>query len=160
MLRWKYVKFLMSIWKWQVNSSSSFASFFAVMTHNSYVNFKLIHFLLWMKESHQSPNFETFKISGNSFSNSSGEFWKHKSFFHKIMHQYSVPTNITPLYIFSSDIIYFGQKHPIKVKIFEIFECSVQNSSKSSCHFWTDKSVALQFLHHSSLSWHITPCKL
>ena len=29
------------------------------MTHNSPVNFKLIHFQLWTKESHESPNFET-----------------------------------------------------------------------------------------------------
>ena len=42
----KFVKFFMSILNWHVNSSSSFASFFIVMTHNSPVNFKLIHFLL------------------------------------------------------------------------------------------------------------------
>ena len=35
-------------------------SFLIVMTHNSSVNFKLIHFLLWIKGSYQSPNFETF----------------------------------------------------------------------------------------------------
>ena len=46
------------------------------------------------------------------------------------------------------------------MQIFEIFECSGQNSSNSSCRFWTDKSIPLQFLHHSSLSWHITPLKI
>ena len=34
------------------------------MTDNSFVNFKLILFQLWIKGSHQNPNFETFKCSG------------------------------------------------------------------------------------------------
>ena len=33
-------------------------TFFIVMTHNSTVNLKLIHFLLWTKGSYQSSNFE------------------------------------------------------------------------------------------------------
>ena len=37
------------------------------MTGNSAVNFKLILFQLWIKESHQNPNFETFKCSGENF---------------------------------------------------------------------------------------------
>ena len=56
MLVSKFVKFLMSILKRrQVNSSSNFASFFIVTTHNSSVNFKLIYFLLWITGSHQNP---------------------------------------------------------------------------------------------------------
>ena len=51
------------------------------MTHNSSVNFKLIHFLLWTKESHQSPNFDTFKCSGENSPNSSCHFSNHKSVF-------------------------------------------------------------------------------
>ena len=35
--------------------------------------------------------------------------------------------------LFSSNIIYFVKKKPIKVQIFEIFEYSGQNSSNSSC---------------------------
>ena len=57
----KFVKFLMSILNWQVNSSSNFESFFTVMTHNLPINFKLTYFLLWIKGSHQSPNFYTFQ---------------------------------------------------------------------------------------------------
>ena len=53
----KFVKFLMSILNWQFNSSSNFASFSIIKTQNSPVNFKLIHFLLWIKGSYQSPNF-------------------------------------------------------------------------------------------------------
>ena len=58
---------------------------------------------------------------------------------------------------FSSNITYFDQKQPIKVQIFEIFKCSAKNLWNSSCQFWTDKSVPLQILYHSSLSWHKTP---
>ena len=147
----------MSILNWQVKSSSNFASFFILMTHNSPVNFKLIHFLLWIKGSHQSPNFKTFECSGENLPNSSCYFWKLMSVFLQILHQYSVPSNITPLYFFSSNIIYFGQKQPIKVQIFEIFECSGENLPNSSCHFPNHKSVFLQILHDSSVSWKITP---
>ena len=48
----------MSVLKRQVNSSS----FFIVMTHNSPVNFKLIHFLLPIKGSHQYPKFRDFQV--------------------------------------------------------------------------------------------------
>ena len=58
----KFVKFLMLILKPQVNSSSDFASFFIVMTRNSSVNFKLKHFLLWIKWSHHRPNFDIFQV--------------------------------------------------------------------------------------------------
>ena len=47
----------------------------------------------------------------------------------------------------------FGQKEPINV---QMFECLGQDSSNSSCQFWNGKSIPLQILHHSSLSWHIT----
>ena len=53
----KLVKFLMSILNWQVSFSSNFVSLFFAMTQNSSVNSKLIHFLLWIKGSHQSPNY-------------------------------------------------------------------------------------------------------
>ena len=36
----------------------SFASLFIVMTHNFSVHFKLIHFLLWVKECYESPNLQ------------------------------------------------------------------------------------------------------
>ena len=70
----------------QVNSSSIFASFSIFMTHNPPVNFKLINFHLWTKESHQSPNCETFKCSGENFPNSPCYFLNHKSVFLQILH--------------------------------------------------------------------------
>ena len=113
----------------------NFTSFFIVMTHISSVNFKLIHFVLWIKGSHQSPNFETFECSGENLPNSSchGFFSNHNSVFLQILYHSSVVWKIILLYFLSSDILYFGQKEPVKVQIFEAFECLGQNSSNSSC---------------------------
>ena len=146
----------MSILKWQANSSSISVSFFIVMTHSSSVNFKFVHFLLWTKRSHQSPNINTFKCSGENLPNSSCHFLNHKSVFLQVLHHSSVSWKITPLYFFRSNIKYFAQQKSMKVQIFETFEYSGQNSP-NSCHFWNNKSVFLQILHHSSVSWDITP---
>ena len=121
-LKWNFWDFWVFMSKF-VKFPKSLASLFIVMTHNSPVNFKFIHFLLWIKEPHQSPNFEPFECCGENFPNPLYHFWKHKSVFHQISHQYSVPSNINPLYFFSPNIIKFGQKQPIKVQIFEIFQC-------------------------------------
>ena len=67
--------------KWQVNSSSNFASFFIVTRLNSPVNFKLIHFLLWTKASHQNLNFDIFKCSDENLPNFSYHFSNHNSAF-------------------------------------------------------------------------------
>ena len=63
--------------------------------------------------------------------NSSCHLWKHKL----------VPSNITTLYFLSTNIICFGQKQPIKMQVFEIFECWGQNLSNSSL---------------SILNWHVS----
>ena len=128
---------LRSILNWQVNSSSIFASFFIVTTHNSPVNFKLIHFQLWTKRSRQSLNSETFKCCGENLANSSCNFWKHKSVFLQIFYESWVLSKITPLHFLSSDIIYFDQRQPIKVQIFEIFELI--------CQFWTESQFPFKF---------------
>ena len=153
----KFVKFLMSILKRQVNSSSIFVSFFIVMTHISSVNFKVIHFLLWAKGSYQISNFDTFECSGKNLQTSSCYFPSNKSVFLQILHHSSLSWKINPLYFFSSNNIYFAQNDPIKVKIFETFEYSGQNLSNSLCEFWNDKSIPLQILYPSSASWKIIP---
>ena len=142
----------MSILNWKANSSSNFASFFIVMTHNFPVNFKLIHFQLQTKGCHQSAISETFKCSGENLSNSSCHCWKYKSVFLQILYQSSVSSNITPLHLLSSNIVYFGQKQPIKKQIFEIFECSGQKVVSFLISILNDKSILHQSLHHSSLS--------
>ena len=106
------------------------------------------------------------------------------------MHKSSFPSNITPLYFFSSKNIYFVQKEPMKVKKFwdcgvlgsktdkflmsifkrqdnsssnfaslciVTFENSGKNLPNPSCHFSNKNSVFLQILHHSLVSWNITP---
>ena len=93
----KFLKFILSILEQQVNSSPNITSFFIAMTHNSSVNFKFTHFLLWIKESHQSPNFETFECSGEKLPNSSYHFPKHKSVFLQILHHSSVSWKIPSL---------------------------------------------------------------
>ena len=44
----------------------------------------------------------------------------HKSFFLQSLHRSSVWWSVTPLYIFSSSIIYFRQKKPIKVQLLRL----------------------------------------
>ena len=130
MLRPKFVTFLMPILKRQVNSSANFVSFFTVMTHNFFVNFKLIYCLLWIKASHQSPNFETFDCSGETFPNSFRHFPNHKSVFLQILHHFLVLWDITPLY-FLAEIWYTFNKSKSLVK-------SLVSSQKSEIlHFDT-----------------------
>ena len=145
----------MSIFKRQVSSSSNFGSFFILMTHNYSVNFKLIHFVLWIKGSHESPNFETCECSGEIFLNSF-YFSNHKSVFLKILHDSWVTWKITPLHFFRSNDIQFAQKEPINVQIFETFMCLGQNVSHSSCQLWNGKPILL-ILHHSLLSQKVSP---
>ena len=142
--------------KQQVHSSSNFASFFIVMTHNSSVDFKLILFLLWIRGSHQSSNFETFKCSGENLPYSSCHFPTRKSAFLQILHHSLVSWKITPLYFFRSNIKYFSRQEQMKLRIFETFECLGQ-VLPNSCHLWNSRSVFLQILHCSSVSWIITP---
>ena len=109
------------------------------------------------KEAIKMEIFETFKCSGQNLSNSLCQFWNDKSIRLQILYPSSVSWKITLLYYFSSNNIYFAQKEPIKMKIFETFKCSGQNLSNCSCQLWNKKSVPLQILHNSSLSWQITP---
>ena len=80
----------------------------------------------------------------------------HKSVFLQILHHSSMSYYLQ-YHFSSSNNIVFAQKEPIKVKMFETFECSGQNLSNSLCQFWNDKSIPLQILYPSSVSWKITP---
>ena len=81
--------------------------------------------------------------------NSSCHFSKHKSVFLKILHQSSVPSNITPLYFFQLKHYILWSREPIKKQFFQIFEwCLSQNLSNFSCRLLNDKSIPLQILHH------------
>ena len=63
--------------------------------------------------------FETFKWSGQNLSNSLCQFWKDNLIPLQILYPSLVSWKITSLYFFSSNNIYFAQKEPIKLKIFE-----------------------------------------
>ena len=105
------------------------------------------------KEHIKIKIFETFKCSGKNLSNSLCQFWNDKSTPLQILYLSSVSWKIIPLYFFSSNNIYFAQKEPIKVKIFETFERSGQNLTNSLCQFLNDKLIPLQILYPYSVSW-------
>ena len=113
-------------WNDKSISSSIFASFFIVMTHNSSINFKFIHFLLWIKISLQSSNSETFKCSGENFPYFSCHFPNCKSVFLHILPHSSVSWKITAPYFFRSNVIYFVEKKTIKVKTLRISSTHVK----------------------------------
>ena len=129
-----FVKF-MSILKQQVSSSSILVSFFIVMTHNSTLNLKLIHFLLWTKGSYESSNFDTFDFSGENFQNSSVNFQTTSCFSSNFVSLFNVMKDYSSVLFFSSNNIYFSQKEPIKMKIFETWESWGQILSNSFCQF-------------------------
>ena len=122
--------------------------------------FSLNNIYFAQKKPIKVKSLETFEWSGQNLSNSSCQFWNHKSAPLQILHPSWVSWKITPLYFFSPNNTYFAQKEPIKMKLCGTFKCLGQNLSNSSCQLWNDKSVPLQILHNSSLSWQITPVKI
>ena len=103
------------------------------------------------KEPIKRKIFETFKCSGQILSNSLCQFWNDESIPLQILYPSPVSRKITPLYFLSSNNIYFAQKEPIKVKLFETFGCSVQILSNSLCQFWNNKLILPQILYVSSV---------
>ena len=159
MLKSKFVKLLMSILKRQLDSSPNFASLFSFMKGNSPVLFLAQKNFTLLKKS--PLKWKCFRLSraqaGQNLSNSLCQFWNNKSIPLQILHLLSVSWKITPLYFFSSNNIYFAQKERIKVKFFENFDFSGQNLSNILCQFWNDKSIPLQNLCPSWVSWKIIP---
>ena len=152
----------MSVLKWQVNSSSNFALFFIVMTHNFSANFKVIPFLPWTKRSHQSPSFDTFKCSGENLTNFSSLFSNHASVFVQNLHILSVSWKITPLYFYSSNNIYFGHKEPIKTNFLDFqvlgpkfvkFLMSILKRQVSSSSIFVSFSIGMT--HNSSVNFRL-----
>ena len=84
----------------------------------------IIHFKIWIKRPHQSPNFETLKCSGKNLVNSLCDFPNHKSVFFRFCITHQCHERKLFCTFFSSNNIYFPQKESIKVKNFETFECS------------------------------------
>ena len=112
--------------------------------------FSLKNIYLAQKEPIKVKIFENFECLGQNLSNCLCQFWNDKLILLQILHPFSVSWKITPLYFFSSNNIYFAQKEPIKMKVFETFKCSGQNLSNSPRQLWNDRSVALEILRNSS----------
>ena len=102
-----------------------------------------MHFLLWAKGTHQSPNFNTSNSSGENLPNSSCYFPNHKSVFPQILHDVSVSWKITPLNIFRSNILYFAQGTNFlrlpnaQIKITELLP------------FWNNKYLLFSVMRHN-----------
>ena len=95
----------------------NFASQFSFMTYNPSKLFQLKHHKLWKKTAHQCSNFQTFESSNESSPTSTCYFWKYKFRVYPILYHSSLSLKISPLYFFSSNLIYFRQKEPIEVKV-------------------------------------------
>ena len=91
-------------------------------------NFNLIHFLLWIKGYHQSLNFKTsgHALVKENLLNSSCHFCNQKSVFLQMLHQDSVPSNITPLNFFLAQILYtLFKRSSIKCKFLRFLSANV-----------------------------------
>ena len=125
----------MLILKRQVDSSSSFVSLFSFMKDYSSVLLSSNKIYFAQKEPIKMKMFETFKCWGQISSNFLCQFWNDKSIPLQILYLSSVSWKIILLYIFSSNNTYFAQKEPIKVEIFETFECLGHILLNSLCQF-------------------------
>ena len=148
----------MTILKLQVSSSWLFVSLFIVMTHNSTVNLKLTHFLLWTKRSYQSSNFDTCKCSGENLRNSSCHFPRATS---QLLFKFGITLQCYErlfLSTFLAQTIYtLLKRSSLKWEFLRLNECSGQILSNSICQFWNDQSIPPQILYLSSVSWKISP---
>ena len=136
MLGSKLNKVLMSILKGQVNSSSNFASFFIVMTNNSPVNFKLIHFLNLDKRIPSKSQFRDFQLLCMKFP-------KFLMSFLKV--QISFPSNFASLFSaikHNSSALFLTQAlhtlvkdSPLKCKFLRFSSAWVRTPTTSSCQF-------------------------
>ena len=148
----------MPILKQQVDSSPNFVSLSVSWKISPLYFFSSNNIYFAQKEPTKMKIFETFfECSGQNLSN----------FFMSILkRQVDSSPSFVSLFSFmkgyssvhfSSNSIYFAQKEPIKMKMFETFECLGQILLNSLCQFWNDKSIHLQILYPPSVSWKITP---
>ena len=97
------------------------------MTHNYSVIIKVIPFLLWTKGSDQSPNFETFKCSGENLLNFSCHFSNHKS----VSLQIFITIQCHERYLFCTFVVQTLN--------------TLHNRNKSKCKFWRFSSARVKF---------------
>ena len=95
-LKWKFVRFLSTLVNicqilhvnFELTGPFLFKIYIILYCHNSYVSwkFKLTHFLIWIKGSCQSPNFETFEWFVENLPNSSCHFCRNTFISVQILH--------------------------------------------------------------------------
>ena len=152
----------MAFLKPRVSFSSNFASLFSVMRRNSSVLFHPKLYMLWKKGAHQSANFKTFDFSHrNSLCPCSSHeigllsalmkvhpiphasFETERSGF--ILHHCSVSWKITPLYFWSPNLVYFGQKEPIEKKFPDFWVVGWKFTKFLMSHLKPQVSFSLNF---------------
>ena len=127
MLRSKYVKFLMSILKRQVDSSPTFVSLFRFMKDNSSVFFFSSNNTYFVRKEHiKMKIFETLKCSDHNSSNCSCQLWNDKSSPLQILPHSSLSSQITLLWILNSYFFNSGMKDPIKIPILRLSSALVK----------------------------------
>ena len=101
-------------------------------------------------------SFETFECSDQILSNSFRQFWNSELIPLQI---FCIPLQFHErllLCAFLAQTIYtLLIRSPLKWKFLRL--SSAQIKIHQITQFWNDKSIPLQILHHSSLSWHTTP---
>ena len=102
-----FLKFLMPIFKQQVNSSPNFAFFFNFMKDNSSILF--LAETIAQKESIKMKTFEIFEYSGQNLSDCLCQLWNDKSIPPQILYLSSVSWKTIPLFFFSLNNIYSTQ---------------------------------------------------
>ena len=151
----------MSILNWQVNSSSNLVSFFIVMTQNFPVNFKLIHFLPWIKGSLSKSQFLDFQTcSGENLLNSSWHFWKHKSVFLQMLQSiFSVIKHNSHILFLAQALYTLFKRSPLKYKFLRFLSARVKLRQIPLVNFELTSQILFKFCiilhcHGSKL-----PCK-
>ena len=120
-LRSKFVKFFMSIFKRQVDSSPNFVSLFNfIKDYCSVLCFSSDNTYFAQKEHIKMKFFETFNCPGQNSSNSSCKFWNDKSILLHILHP-SLPVD------FKLILFLHWIKGSHQNPNFETFNCSGEN---------------------------------
>ena len=154
---WKFAKFILSFQKAQVSFPSNFASIFSTIKHKSSIYFLATTLYTLVKSSLLKYKFLKFlsaqvKICYIPHVN----FELTSNFFSNFASLCIVITRNSPVR-FKVTHFLFCIKGPNEIPNFETFMCSGENLPNSSCNFPINKSVFLQILHDSAVSWNVIP---
>ena len=98
-----------------------------------------------------------FKLSSRNSSNSLCLFWNDKSIPLQISHYSSLSLHLLRCKFLSQIFFLFWTKEPNESLNFETSVCTGENLPNPSCYFPNHESVFLQILHHTKMSWIISP---